>query len=80
MTGLKEFEQICKETEWKWELIEDEAAREAARIKFETLMAKYQALRLEVAASAPNSGKVSVVDIKRVEDAFRKYAPKGYMP
>lgn len=80
MTGLKEFEQICKETVWKWELIEDDAAREAARIKFETLMSKYQALRLEVAASAPNSGKVSVVEMKKIEDVFRKYAPKGYMP
>lgn len=80
MTGLKEFEELCKTVNWKWELIEDESAQEAARIDFETMMAKYQALRLEVVASAPNSNKVSVVDMKKVEDVFRKYCPKGYMP
>lgn len=80
MKGLKEFEEICKNLVWRWELVEDETAREAARVAFADMMAKYQALRLEVAASAPDSSKVSVVEMKKVEDVFRRYAPTGYMP
>lgn len=80
MKGLKEFEEICKNLVWRWELVEDETAREAARVAFRDMMAKYQALRLEVAASAPDSSKVSVVEMKKVEDVFRRYAPTGYEP
>ena len=29
MKGLKEFEEICKNLVWRWELVEDETAREA---------------------------------------------------
>ena len=80
MTGLKEFEEICKNLVWRWELVEDETAREAARLAFRDMMAKYNALRLNVAADAPTSNKVSAVEMKKVEDVFRRYAPEGYYP
>ena len=78
MPGLAEFEEVCRNLVWKWELIEDDTAREAGRVAFEDMMAKYQALRLEVANSAPDSTKVSVTEMKKIEDVYRRYAPAGF--
>jgi len=80
MTGLKEFEEICKNLNWKWELIEDEKEQEAARLEYENMLAKYAALRLEVVVNAPDSKHISVTEMKKVEDVFRLYAPEGTEP
>ncbi len=77
MTGIKQFEQLCKETDFKWELIEDETAKEAARVKYETMWSSYNALKLEVIANSSNVLTVNRREMKQIEDVFLRYAPAG---
>ena len=77
MTGLTQFEQLCKETDFRYADIVDDAARAAAQEKYETMWASYNALRLEVIANAPDVTKVDQSQLRKISDVFLKYAPPG---
>lgn len=77
--NLKDFEEICKNLVWKWELIEDEDQRKIEEEKFKSMMAYYQSLRFSLVDESDTS-RIDVRKVKEIESVYRKYAPDGYMP
>jgi hypothetical protein len=77
MTGLTQFEQLCRETDFRYHDIVDDAARAAAQEKYETMWASYNALKLEVIASAPEVSKVDQAELRKISSVFLQYAPPG---
>jgi len=77
MTGLTQFEQLCKETDFRYHDIVDEAARAAAQEKYETMWSSYNALKLEVIANSPDVSKVDQSELRKITNVFLKYAPPG---